>query len=140
MGTFLPDFGAEGGRPPDLRKFLKGGFPGNPLVWIRDLVSGLQGWAYPWWIPPQFGPPPVRYAAKVRHSGSVVLPSSGCRDGGGGTRGGGYIIHLPPEYHRQLYRDSYDTGVMSGNITSAGSTGDMAVVGAGGYRHIPGGR
>ena len=37
MVLVLQDFGAGGGRPPDLRNILQDGSLGNPFVWIRYL-------------------------------------------------------------------------------------------------------
>ena len=43
MGMVIQDFGAGGGRPPDLWHFLQEKIPYDPLVWIRDLGDDPQG-------------------------------------------------------------------------------------------------
>ena len=67
----------------------------------------------------------------------MVIPAPGRNNGGGGARVGGDICPPPPEHHRPVYRDSSDTGAMSGRGTAAGIMGVTIVVVAGRYRHRP---
>ena len=81
----IQDFWAGGEIPPDLRHFLQGGSPGEPLVWIGDLVDDTQDREDPWRIPPQVGPPSGVNANNTVHGGTVLLPASGCSNGSGGA-------------------------------------------------------
>ena len=65
------------------------------------------------------------------------IPTSGCRDGGDGTRGCGSIRLPPPEHHQPLYFNLSGTGDMSGGETAAGRIGDTVVVLSGRYIHRP---
>ena len=91
MGTFLQDFGAGGGRPLDLQKFVQGSISDKPFVWFRDLGVEPQDREDPWCIPPQYGPLNGGNAADAQHGGAVGIPASGRSNGGGGYRAGGYI-------------------------------------------------
>ena len=81
------------------------------------------------WVPPQCGPPSGGNSEEARHDGAVVIPISGCRNGGSGYRGGGYICTPPTEHHLPVYFDFSNTGAMSGGETAAGITGVMTMVG-----------
>ena len=61
-------------------------------------------------------------AAEAGHGGQVVLPNSRRGNGGSGVGGDGGVRPSSPEYCLPVYCDS---------STTAGSAGDMAVVGSG---------
>ena len=73
---FLQDFGAGGGRPPELQNFLQGGPSGEHLVWLRDLEDNPQDWAYHWQIIPKGRPLSGNNPAEARHDGTVGVPAS----------------------------------------------------------------
>ena len=131
---FLQNFWVGGGRPSDLRNFLQGGRSGDPTIWLRDLGDDPQYRGVPHQIPPHVGPPSCGNTAKERHDGAMLIPASGHRNGVGGSRGGGYTCPPPIEHHRQVYRNSYETGAISGGITVAGSMVATAVLVTGRYR------
>ena len=98
MGAVLQDFGAGGGRCPDLRNLIQDGDKGEPFVWIRYPGDNPQDLPEPWGVPPQVGLLPSRdEAAEGRHS-AVGIPAFG----GGNVRnmdiGGGGICTPSPEY------------------------------------------
>ena len=53
MGKYVKNFVPGGGILSDLWRILKGGHPGNPLIWIRDLGDESSDQADPHSIPPQ---------------------------------------------------------------------------------------
>ena len=65
-----------------------------------------------------------------RQNGAVVGPVFGGVYGGSGSRVGGYICLLPPEYHSPVHCDSSDTGALSVGRAAAGNAGGTAVMGA----------
>ena len=91
VGQDVPFFGPGGGRRPDLRHALQGGFLGNPLAWIGDLGDDPLGRAYPQRIPPQGVLPFGGDATATRSGGVVGVPAIGSGDGGSGPGGGGDV-------------------------------------------------
>ena len=86
MGTSLQDFGAGGGRPPDIRKFLQGDCSGDTLVLLGYLGDETQDWADPWQIPPQGCQPYGGNKYKAIHYKAVGVPASECSNFDGGPR------------------------------------------------------
>ena len=68
---------------------------------------------------------------EVGHDRKMGLPTTVFSDDRSWFGGGGEIRTTPPEYHSIVYRDSSNTGTMSGSEFSAGGAGDLSVVGAG---------
>ena len=86
---------------------------------------------YPQRITPQGGPLYGDNVTNAGYGGTVVVPTSGCGDGGGGARRGIDICPSPEEHHEPVYCASSDTGSMSGGRMVVGRTGIMTVVGSG---------
>ena len=58
------------------------------------------------------------------------LTTTGCGNEVSGFGRSRYVYPTPPEYRRQVYRNSSDTGAMSGGGATDRIAGDMAVVGS----------
>ena len=87
-----------------------------------------QDWEDPRWLPPQGVPSSGGNAADAVHSGQVGLTTSGCSNGGSQVGGSRDVRPPPTEYCRQVYRKSFDIGVMAGGGAAARRWGDTEVV------------
>ena len=99
MGEDVKAFGTGGGRRPDLRHILQRGFPGNPLVCIRDLGDEPLDQSDPQSIPPQVGPTFGGDVTAARYCGAVGEPAFKGGDGGIGSIGGGDVLPPLSEHH-----------------------------------------
>ena len=110
----------RGGGPLDFRDFLQGDGVGNPPIWSGDLGHVPQDWEDSWRVPPQGGPPVGGNAANLGHDRQVGLTTDGRVNGGSGSGVGGDVRPPPPEYRSTVYRNSYNTGAMSGGGAAYG--------------------
>ena len=103
-----------GGRRPDLRHILQGGFTGNPIVWNEYPGDDPMDRGDPHNILVQGGPQFIRDTTVTQYKGALVSPAIG--DSNGGSRpGGGGNLRPPSENYCPVNCDSSDTGALYGD-------------------------